>query len=361
MYCCSNCFRDSEIKAIIQGHGMKKQKGNCDFCGSKKVVVYDIDKDDTLSEMFDGILDVYTPASLLPDSFPKEKTDLLKNLLWSHWNIFNVSSDVVYTLIKEICAERYNEQPELFDSPVGIIKSVDKDYLEENSILKNYQWDDFLYGIKRVNRFHSDYINKDVLLRFLSCTRKKHRAGKIFYRSRICHDENGLKPSEMGPPPVDKAKAGRVNPEGISILYVSDSKDTTLYEIRAGLYDYVSVGRFKLLKDIKVINLADIVNISPFIGDNAGFDFMQYAVNIQNLKRIGEEIAKPLRNDNSLDYLPTQYISDFIRSKGYDGIEYISTLRKNGVNLAVFDSKLFRCTKTETCDIRNIAYDYDTL
>lgn len=73
MYCCSNCFRDSEIKAIIQGHGKKKQKGNCDFCGSKNVVVYDIDKDDTLSEMFDGILDVYTPASLLPDSFPKEK------------------------------------------------------------------------------------------------------------------------------------------------------------------------------------------------------------------------------------------------------------------------------------------------
>ena len=62
MYCCSNCFRDSEIKAIIQGHGKKKQKGNCDFCGSKKVVVYDIDKDDTLSEMFDGILDVYTQS-----------------------------------------------------------------------------------------------------------------------------------------------------------------------------------------------------------------------------------------------------------------------------------------------------------
>lgn len=361
MYCCSDCFRDSEIKGIIQGHGKKKDKGNCDFCGKKKVIVYDLNKDTTLSEMFDGLLDVYTPVSLLPEDFPREKTDLIKNLLCTHWNIFNLPPDIVYKLIKEICPERYKEQPELFDGPVGIVKILDKKYLDENSILKNYQWEDFLNGIKRVNRFHSDYINKEVLLRFLSCTRKRHRVGSIFFRSRICHDESGLKPREMGPPPEDKAKAGRVNPEGISILYLSDSKDTTLYEIRAGLYDYVTVGRFKLQKNIDVINLADIVNISPFIGEIAGFDFLQYAVNIQNLKMIGEEIAKPLRNDNSLDYLPTQYISDFIRSQGYDGIEYISTLHKNGVNLAVFDSSLFKCTKTETCDIRNINYEYDTL
>lgn len=73
---------------------------------------------------------------------------------------------------------------------------------------------------------------------------------------------------------------------------------------------------------------------------------------------IAQEIAKPLRNDNTLDYLPTQYISDYIRSKGYDGIEYGSTMRKQGFNLAVFDSNLFRCTSTKVYDIQSISYNY---
>ncbi|MEI5604531.1 hypothetical protein WB307_49860, partial [Streptomyces brasiliscabiei] len=80
---------------------------------------------------------------------------------------------------------------------------------------------------------------------------------------------------------------------------------TTLYEIRAGVYDYVSVGRFILNENIDVINLAEIDKISPFIGVQYGFDFTQYAINIEHLKMIGMEIARPLRNDNSLDYLPT--------------------------------------------------------
>lgn len=162
----------------------------------------------------------------------------------------------------------------------------------------------------------------------------------------------------MGAPPNDKAKGGRVNPEGISILYLADEAETTLYEIRAGVYDYVTVGRFKLLKDIEVINLANIDQISPFIGIDYGFDLTQYAMNIEHLKMIAQEISKPLRNDNALDYLPTQYISDYIRSKGYDGIEYGSTMRKQGFNLAVFDPTLFKCTSTKVYDVKSISYDY---
>ena len=153
-------------------------------------------------------------------------------------------------------------------------------------------------------------------------------------------------------------KGGRVNPTGISILYLSDSKETTLYEVRAGVYDFVTVGSFKLLKDIEVINLANIDRISPFIGVDYGFDFTQYAINIEHLKMIAQEIAKPLRNDNVLEYLPTQYISDYIRSKGYDGIEYISTMYKSGINLAVFDPMLFKCTSTNVYDVKSILYSY---
>ena len=355
MFCCSNCFTDTEIKAIICGN---KTIGNCDFCGNHNVPVYEIGKDETITELFDGLLDIYTPVSNLQCDFPRSQTDLMKNILFTNWNIFNLKADAIYRLITKLCSIRYREQPELFDGPVGIRQSQDREYLEENSILKNNCWSDFVKGIKRENRFHSDFVNTDKLFTFLRCAVKQHRKGEILFRSRICHDEKGYQREKMGAPPNDKAKGGRVNPEGISILYLADEAETTLYEIRAGVYDYVTVGRFKLLKDIEVINLANIDQISPFIGIDYGFDLTQYAMNIEHLKMIAQEISKPLRNDNALDYLPTQYISDYIRSKGYDGIEYGSTMRKQGFNLAVFDPTLFKCTSTKVYDVKSISYDY---
>lgn len=249
----------------------------------------------------------------------------------------------------------------MFDSPVGILQSQDRDYLEENAILKSYCWIDFVEAIKHKNRFHTNFINTEVLYTFLRCTRKSYEAGLLFYRSRISQNEEGFKRKDMGAPPDNKAKAGRVNPNGISILYLADSIDTTLYEIRAGIYDYVTVGDFKLRKNIEVINLADIDRISPFIGIDYGFDLTQYAINIEHLKMIGQEIAKPLRNDNALDYLPTQYISDYIKSKGYDGIEYASAMCQDGINLAIFDQALFRCTGTNIYNVNHIAYSYNQI
>ena len=358
MFCCSNCFADGEIKAIIDGN---KVNGNCDFCGKQKVPIYEIGKDTILSELFDGLLDIYTPITNLPADFPKDRTDLLKNILYHNWHIFNIEPDCIYRLITSICGERYADQPALFDNPVGILQSQDHDYLEETAILKNHRWSDFVEAIKRKNRFHSNLINTEVLYTFLRCAKKSYKAGKVFYRSRICPTEKGYPRKEMGAPPDEKAKAGRVNPNGIGILYLADSKDTTLYEIRAGVYDYVTIGTFKLQKDIEVINLADIDKISPFIGVDYGFDFTQYAINIEHLKMIGQEIAKPLRNENVLDYFPTQYISDYIKSKGYDGIEYISTMWKQGVNLAVFNGNLFKCTGTTVYDVKSILYSYDQI
>ena len=358
MFFCSNCFADTEIKAIIDGN---KTIGTCDFCGSHDTYVYEIGRDQIIAELFDGLIDIYSPISDLPADFPREKTDLMKNTLYNNWRIFNLKLDAVYRLITTLCSDRYKDQPELFDNPVGIRQSQDRTYLEEHSILKNNCWNDFVEGIKHKNRFHSDYINTDKLFVFLRCAVKTHRKGEVLYRSRICPNEKGFMRTEMGSPPDHKAKGGRVNPTGISILYLSDSKETTLYEIRAGIYDFVTVGRFKLQRDIEVINLADIDRISPFIGIDYGFDFTQYAVNIEHLKMIAQEIAKPLRNDNALDYLPTQYISDYIRSKGYDGIEYISTMCKKGANLAVFDPSLFKCTGTSVYDVKSISYSYDPI
>ncbi|MBU4540318.1 MAG: RES family NAD+ phosphorylase [Firmicutes bacterium] len=361
MNCCVRCFNDAEIIDIIKNH---KKKGNCDFCGSKNVNVYSLESDTTLSDRFNELLDVYTSVTSLPITFPKEKTDVLKNIFYRKWSIFNLEPDEIYQLLTAICHEKYADQPELFDYPVGIVESQDKDYLNEYSILRDYQWTDFVGDIKGVNRFHTDHINKDILDLFIRCVRKTHKAGKIFYRTRICTDELGFKKAEMGAPLPHLATAGRVNPAGISILYLADSVKTTLHETRAGVFDYVTVGNFKLKKDIVVIDFANLDKISPFIANSTmGIEYTQHAINIEHLKLISQEIAKPLRrHDSELDYLPTQYISDYIKSQGFDGVEYMSTMREGGFNLAVFAcNNSFSCTKTTVYRIKSISYSEEAI
>ncbi|GAG32483.1 unnamed protein product, partial [marine sediment metagenome] len=55
MKCCIKCFNDTEIKAIIESF---KIKGNCDFCEGQDVYTYDLETDNTIADLFDGLLDI---------------------------------------------------------------------------------------------------------------------------------------------------------------------------------------------------------------------------------------------------------------------------------------------------------------
>lgn len=69
---------------------------------------------------------------------------------------------------------------------------------------------------------------------------------------------------------------GRIR-NGISYLYLSDSEKTTLYEIRASLYDYVSVARFRLNEDIQVVNLSFLsIDIFAYADEDMLEDILIY-------------------------------------------------------------------------------------
>lgn len=352
MYCCERCFKDPEIKAIIRGGG---QKGSCDFCKGENVFVCDLEKDEYLKDSFESLLDVYTPVSDIGEAYPREKSDLLKNILHSQWNIFHLAPENIYRFLRALFPEKYQEQPELFDSPVGIAGSVRTEYLREYSILGTHQWEDFVREIKEENRFHTEIIQKEILKGMLRIICKPYKAGHIFYRARIWNDRKGFDRDHMGAPPAAKASPGRANPEGISCLYLANSIDTTLHETRAGVNDYATVGTFRLREDIEVVNLAAIDKISPFQEIDCGL----LAINLPHLRKIGDEISKPLRRyDSHLDYLPTQYVSDYIKRAGFAGIEYKSTMCREGVNFAIFDESLLECIETKSYDIEALTYGY---
>lgn len=76
MVICEKCFCDTEVISLIQS---KAQKGDCAVCGSREVYVYDTDKYDDLGFLLDDLLNIYTPATLLPKEYPREKVYNLKD------------------------------------------------------------------------------------------------------------------------------------------------------------------------------------------------------------------------------------------------------------------------------------------
>lgn len=362
MICCNKCFCDVELKPIIESLG---QTGNCPICDNNNVYIYDTNNNSNLVGYFDELISIYTSSQNLPTEFPKAETRLLKDELLTNWNIFNkLSATNVYNIITGICSEKYQQFPDLFDQPVGIAELYNPEYLNEHSLLRTNSWEDFVNALKTQNRFHTKHLNLEILERFCSYIRKPYKKGTYFYRGRISSSA-GLCTDDMGAPPHEKASAGRANAPGIRCLYLANDVDTTIHEVRAGAFDCISVGTLELQEDIIVLDLKSIDKISPFIDD---LDCKQHAINKEHLKKMNIEMGKALRrSDSALDYVPTQYISDFIKSiehngkAEYAGLEYNSTMKPGGFNLAIFDVDLFKCIDVKTFRIKELDYRKEKL
>lgn len=361
MICCSDCFRDPEIRSIIDNLG---QRGNCPICGSHNVNIYDTDVDTILLGMFDGVLSVYTAHDDLPKNYPDSDMKMLCASLKEDWDIFSdIEDSAIIGILMELSPEIAAVSPKLFSQPVGVSERYDLDYLKEHSILRAQKWADFVTAIKHNNRFHTNLINTKLLENYcmrISTTIDENK--QRFFRARIARDSSGYKPSEMGAPPQAIATDGRANSAGISRLYLSDGRETTLHEIRAAEYDYVSIGTFKAKKQIHIVDLRRLERISPFEED---IDCTALTINREHLQRINEEMSKTMRRgDSPLDYLPTQYICDFVKSlidadtgvAIFDGIVYKSAMHEKGANYAFFNPDDFKCTYCRTYEVTKLNY-----
>lgn len=351
------CFKDEQLNSMVASNN---RLGNCDITNDKDCLVYDTEDDYYLEEYLNEILDVFTVAKYLKIADTDARVGYLQDFL-KKWGLFSVDVDNIYKIVKEICKERYQDEKELFDEKVTIAEFFSPDNMNKLSLLKNYTWEDFSYHIKHINRFHSQQVNFVQLEKLLENMMIDIRKGTLkLFRARICDETNylsGYTTKKMGAPSVTLATAGRTNSEGIQCLYLADNTETTLHEVRARDHDHVTVGEFHQIKDLKLVDLSLFDHIGPFsIPD---FDMTWFAINIDIIRKLGNEVAKPMRRfDSSLDYVPTQYICDYIKHLGYDGIKYKSTLSNGGVNYAIFNEKKFECINVKVVEIDSTKYEW---
>ena len=143
-------------------------------------------------------------------------------------------------------------------------------------------------------------------------------------------------PIERMKPQADSALEGRANPKGIPYLYVSTDKETAMSEVRPWLDAIISIGQFKIEKDLKVLDFS----VEHGTDNNISLYFREPTVE-EIIKAVWRDIdnafSEPTQaSDSKSDYAPTQIISEYVKSKGYDGIAYKSALAE-GHNLVLFD------------------------
>lgn len=346
------CFKDEQLCSMIESNG---RIGNCDITYKKNCVIYDTDNDDYLEEYFEEIIDIFTVAKYLKIDESDRRVRYLSDFLIT-WDMFNVETGDIQKILIAICKNRYSIEENLFTEKVTIGELFSADDLERNSLLKTYTWEDFCYSIKHINRYHSQQVNFAQLDKLLENIRINIPKGSLkLYRARICDEKSymsGYLTTQMGAPPVQFASSGRSNSEGIQCLYLASDAVTTFHEVRAREHDHITVGVFEHNKDLDLVDLSLFDKIGPFsIPD---FDMVWFAMNIEIIRKIGNEIAKPMRRfDGLLDYVPTQYICDYIKHLGYDGIKYKSTLSSGGCNYAIFKQKKFECVDVKLVEIES--------
>jgi len=135
---------------------------------------------------------------------------------------------------------------------------------------------------------------------------------------------------------------GRVNPLGIVYLYTANNPITAVSEIQPTIGQLVSVAEIKPTRTLKLFNFdfnytyknSDFLENTPDkIKKEIGMSIYQIKI---FLDTIAENFSKPSL-DHHNNYYATQYLSEYIKNLGFDGLVFKSSLMKRGKNIVLFD------------------------
>lgn len=189
----------------------------------------------------------------------------------------------------------------------------------------------------------------------LPCLRQLRTAGETYYRARIVKGPTGSYKLPDGPfeaysvdefaaPPRECAREGRMNPKGVSYLYLADNRLCALSEIRPAISSIVSIAEGSIHRDVSIASF-----VSP---DWEGISLFEKCM----VKIIGNLFSQPLNSQDSNEYIPSQVVAEYIKNNGFDGIEYRSSQYKEGVNLALFDTTVWVAESSMLFEVNDIVY-----
>jgi hypothetical protein len=312
--CCPECFGDRHLRRELFPT-LSKAVGNCSYCGSTEQPLLDPIH---LREQFELVIGVYKQ-----DSAGKTLVEFLKE----DWTLFE-RLDIAHA--KDLLSDILDDGQ--------IVRERFKAVVERKSEgLTN--WQNRCAELMHSNRFFpATKVDLERLEELLSnLLLDEADMPQLWYRARIQGSELPYLAEYMGAPPPKLASHGRANPAGIPYLYIASSSATAISEVRPHSGDFISVAAITLPEGLKIADLRNPRKmVSPFILPDSQ-EVSEMCEDVRLLERLGEELTRPvLPKSAAYDYIPSQYLCEFAKKCGYDGVMYRSSV-DGGVNLALFD------------------------
>ncbi len=224
-------------------------------------------------------------------------------------------------------------------------------YYEEGPVEKRCpqdSWDSFCLEVKYRSRFFNIKL-EDMLNQFLGgvhslLSRNGDSVVEIIkpgsasefsiFRARTAQSERDIEKilisptDELGAPPRNYVRSGRMNPAGISVFYGATDRNPCIAESRALVGSYVVIGSFNVLREVRLLNLDKLRDIEyrGSLFDSKSHLHWEQAAFLQVLVK---EFTRPVMpDDKELEYLPTQVVAEYLVEKispKIDGIIFQSS------------------------------------
>lgn len=332
MKCCAKCFGDRGLeRQIIPLHA--DGTGTCSYCRSGDVSLV---PPSILVDYFSLLLSAYRADD---EGYP------LVYWLREDWRLFPTMDDAH---AKELLAEIFDDG-ELVRRK--FLPSVDasSDRLGEWEKLR----DELMFHNRFFPQTDIDQERLEDLLSSLNIG--DGDVPRIWYRARIQTALVSFNVADMGAPPKHLATHGRANPAGIPYLYLNSAPRGAVSETRPHTGDIVCVAKFET-ESLRLVDLRDPRRVvSPFLLDVS--DIVRLRNDLPFLERLGDELTRPvLPQAAAFEYTPSQYLCEFVKKCGYDGVVYRSALGES-LNLALFRPEAARASSVEKYKVSRVSVE----
>lgn len=336
-YVCRDCVGNKVLQKYISNNG---HMAHCHYCGQRRKIVT---VEDLLEPIMSGINFLYENANNY--YFDGETPPSVSTYELIHYEL----SDELQITNEELLDDLYNT--------IDDISWCKADpYAERNYESELYSWHSFCELVKHRVRYVF-YKSKNVVEEYdlsnpvnileivgeyvkgLNLIRRLPQNTTV-YRGRLHSEENQYnQASDFAPPPVTKAKANRMSAEGISMFYAAFDETTVIKEIYNS-DEYATIAQFKTSRPLTIIDLTKLKMSLPSIFDE---ERRQLRSAIIFLKEFAEEISRKVEAYPSIEYVPTQIVTEYFRyvfnSDRYgdiDGIVYNSAQNVEGRCVVLF-------------------------
>lgn len=215
-------------------------------------------------------------------------------------------------------------------------------------------YQEFVFGLRHDNRYHlpqraERFVQGLVKLAELSKSLELG-SGTSFWRARL-HEAGQSEPfpsSALGAPPPNHAGHGRLNPRGISYLYLASSINTAVSEVRPWLGAEATVAELATTRPLRVVNFSLLPQFVKPVDPNYA------AAETTWREMVAWLFSAPFDPRDDTAYVPTQFLAERFKSSGFDGLLYGSALKQGEYNVALFDPQAARVVARSTVSVNRI-------